>query len=240
MAGKLALQRLWQDWLGLLYPQNCASCGLPLVVGIEGLCLACTSLFTPHPSAQAPNQNTLFDKLAGQLPLQAVAAAFYFEPNGPLQQAIHQAKYNKRTVLAHQLGLMAARQLLDTTLVTALPPGTVVVPIPLHSWRLWLRGYNQTALLAQGLADGFGLHTQQLLVRTRRTRSQVGLGREARHRNVLGAFAMAKGQALPPSVLLVDDVLTTGATLASAAKVLLAAGVQQVRLLALATPREQF
>jgi ComF family protein len=110
----------------------------------------------------------------------------------------------------------------------------VVVPVPLHARRAWSRGFNQAALLARHL----GPPVAPLLARTRATPPQVSLPAAQRHRNVREAFAFrpraARGLVLPPAelvVVLVDDVCTTGATLDACARVLVAAGIGEVRAL---------
>ena len=115
----------------------------------------------------------------------------------------------------------------------------LVVPIPLHRWRYWRRRFNQSAELARHLCQryGRGIYDAGLLVRRRATKSQGGLSRRARKRNLAGAFATspeaAKRLANRP-VLLIDDVMTTGATLQAATACLLRAGASEVRALTFA------
>ncbi len=121
---------------------------------------------------------------------------------------------------------------------TLLESAELIVPIPLHWTRLASRRFNQAGLLAQAIGRSAGLPVQpQALTRRRATRSQGHLGRLARFRNVKGAIAVAERYATAVSnrrILLVDDVITTGATVESAAKVLISAGARNVDVLALA------
>jgi ComF family protein len=103
-----------------------------------------------------------------------------------------------------------------------------IVPVPLHRARQRERGFNQSALLARALGDRLALPVVEALARGRPTRSQVGLGRAARKRNVDGAFSAAAGVRQGAAVALVDDVATSGATLAAAAATLLVAGASRV------------
>ena len=120
-------------------------------------------------------------------------------------------------------------------LAGVLPPDTLVVPVPLHRWRLWSRGYNQALLIARSIADRAELGCPpDLLVRTRATPVLRGLGRKARAQAVAGAFRVAarhKPMLKGRTVLLVDDVYTSGATAGACAKVLKRAGAAEVRLL---------
>ena len=113
------------------------------------------------------------------------------------------------------------------------PRSRLVAPIPLHRSRLRERGFDQAALLARAAARRFGLPCADLLVRTRPTKAQVGLDRTRREANVRGAFR-ARVAAPGARVCLVDDVLTTGATAADAARALLAAGAAHVEVRTLA------
>ncbi len=115
------------------------------------------------------------------------------------------------------------------------PPPDWIVPVPLHSRRLRERGFNPAALIARELARTTGAHFEpRLLVRRRYTPSQTGLGREARRRNVEGAFACQPGFAFPGSIWLVDDVVTTRSTLEASGQALRDAGAEQVAAVCLA------
>ena len=127
---------------------------------------------------------------------------------------------------------LAAGRLLSELMAegfAALPKPLALVPVPLHATRLRQRGYDQALELAKPLAQALGipLHADALL-RQRATAAQSELDAEARQRNLRGAFALHAGHALPQHVALVDDVMTTGATLQAAAKALLRAGVVRV------------
>lgn len=115
---------------------------------------------------------------------------------------------------------------------------SILVPVPLHRWRLWQRGYNQSALLAQHLGKTLGWPVSlDALVRTNRTRSQNGLTRRERRKNVKGAFTVLPGRAAlihKCRVVLIDDVLTTGATVEACSRALLKAGAREVRVLTIA------
>ncbi len=185
----------------------CPRCALPLEAPAP-LCGECLKREPPFASAWAPFRY-------GH-PLDLLEARFKFR-----------ADLAAGRVLA---GLLADRACAD---VPSLPE--LVVPVPLHPARLRERGYNQALELARPLARALAIPLRHdLLVRTRATPPQTGFDAQTRRRNLRGAFAVAPGSVLPAHVALVDDVMTTGATLHECARVLRRAGVARVDAWALA------
>ena len=153
--------------------------------------------------------------------------------SGSMRTLIHQLKYADR----HDARTLLGRWLVDAG--RELQPGIdVIVPVPLTRWRLLARRFNQAAILAQELSrqTGLGLDAH-LLQRTRHTKTQVGLTHDQRRRNVAGAFSVPRNRRAWLSgrnVLIVDDVITTGATVEACARTLKRAGAARVDVLALA------
>ncbi len=147
-----------------------------------------------------------------------------------LRDVIHSLKFEGRRSLATHLAPMMRVASRDT-----LQGADAVVPVPLHPWRQWRRGFNQAALIA----DSLGLPVWPVLARARATRAQSELEADARYANVAGAFTLAAWTPRRRSrtaqrvhgrtLVLVDDVLTTGATLHACAEALLAAGAREIR-----------
>lgn len=146
---------------------------------------------------------------------------------------VHALKYSDRLDVAAPLARMMARAGADI-----LADADALVPVPLHALRLWRRRFNQSAALAQGIGRASGVSVRAgWLARRRATVPQVGLDRESRARNVAGAFAVpeaARGELAGRRVVLVDDVLTTGATIDACAKALARAGAARVDVLVFA------
>ncbi len=180
----------------------CERCGYPLPAQAGRLCVTCR---------QAPPS-----ALAG------IRSAAFFE--GPLQQALHSLKYKRDIILADTLARVLHRAWTEHPV-----PGNLVMPIPLSSQRLRERGYNQAGLLARGLAELAGLpYASQGAVRLRHTASQVGLSAAQRRENISGAFRGIAARVAGRAVILVDDVCTTGSTLAACAEALASAGAASV------------
>ncbi len=188
--------------LETLLAPRCAGCDAPGA----WLCLECREACDPVTSGR-------------------VHAAGVF--GGPLRRAVHRFKYEGERGLAAELGaLVAARVAHDLAHGVTLD---VVVPAVLHRERAKLRGYDQAALLAAEVARHVGLPLRAPLRRVRLAPPQVDLDRAARAANVRGAFIAETGALVGLRVALVDDVATTGATVAAASGALRAAGAREVR-----------
>ena len=204
--------------LEVLLPPACAGCGR---FG-HLVCAECVSSFRP---AGAPaDRFAAADPgvLVGDALDLAVAA---FAHDGTLRRALQRLKYGGSGRIATPLATAAASALEALTAVCGPLP---LVPVPVHAARQRQRGYNQAALLACALGGELGLPVLEILERRRATARQHGLGKAARLHNLRGAFATRTGAPIPPRLILVDDILTTSATLESCAQVLKAAGAESV------------
>ena len=204
--------------LEVLLPPACAGCGR---FG-HPLCAACVARFRPAGTPADRFAAADPGKLVGDALELAVAA---FVHTGNLRSALQRLKYGGSGKVAFPLARAAAPALEALTRVCGPLP---LVPVPVHAARQRQRGYNQAALLAGGLGRELDLPVLDLLERRKATARQHGLGKAARLHNLRGAFALRPGVRAPPGLILVDDILTTSATLESCAQVLRLGGTTSV------------
>ncbi len=191
-------------WGGLHFlGLGCETCGLPLKTGEEERCTGCET-------AKSPLARTRAAMAYGDVP----------------RSVAMRLKYGRKIALARVMASHMKRPLAD------LSPDALLVPVPLHRWRLWRRGFNQALLIAKALGREVD---PDLLRRTRATPRLKGLNPAERRDTVRGAFALRPGAGVKGrDIILVDDVLTTGATAEACARALRKGGARQVELLAFA------
>ncbi len=163
--------------------------------------------------------------------LSTVRAAFVFE--GAMRSSIHRFKYRGEHARGQFLGKLLADHA-ESAVARRKEPVDIVVPVPLHLRRRRARGYNQAEILAKRVAERLAVPLSGGLIRTGKTQPQARLGRSERWENVKDAFQWKGAPLTGEHVLLIDDVTTTGATLASAATAVVAAGAGRVTGLSLA------
>jgi ComF family protein len=231
----------------VILPRYCYHCGLPVPSQRQGsFCDRCWSLiclieppYCPCCGEPFPSPVALAYSPAYRCgPCQASPPAFDHARaigryEGPLRQALHLLKYRGKLHLKRPLLQLACEHF---EVHYPEPAYDVVIPVPLHRQRLMQREFNQATVIAQGLASYLDVPLlERLLVRTRSTRPQVELSGSERRQNVRQAFAVVHAPAVKDkTVLVVDDVFTTGATLGEVARTLKAAGARQVDVFALA------
>ncbi len=214
------MHRLLDQILDLLFPPRCAACRARGAL----LCAACsiTCRFVPDAANREQHQRLASPWLASS------AGGYLFE--GAVREAIHALKYHHQPRIAEPLADLLVRYL-------GLHPITVdaIVPVPLHPDRFRRRGYNQAALLARRLGQRLDVPLlAEQVVRVRHTSQQAGLNRSERRNNVRQAFSWRSSSPPPPRIMVIDDVLTTGATVEAVAQALHQAGSYEVHALALA------
>lgn len=228
------LQDLLYDFFRLVFPAYCYACSQALVKGENCVCTECriklpyTNLHvTPEEAHQVSRRFWGLVRIAQVLPY------LYFRRAGRVQKLLHQLKYKGAKDLGEALGHWYGSELRNQGFQTQFD---VIVPVPLHPRKLRQRGYNQAACFGLGLAQELDIRcSDHLLMREKEGDTQTRKTREERWQNVEGIFRVgvpleAKGK----RILLVDDVITTGATLEACATALYAAGCQEVSVAVIA------
>lgn len=210
------------DLLYLFVPPRCAACGGIRGEGSRMLCLEC-SADMPSTGYARVHDNPVYRKLSALIPIEQASSLFFYTTHSPYRLLIHNLKYHGAWKACMDLGHNMGRELREGGLYHDID---VVAPVPLHFRRMFSRGYNQAAYIAEGISKELGKPLDiNLIKRTRHNPSQTKQAREGRWENVHGIFSVPhRKKPEGKHILLVDDVLTTGATIAACAGVLLAAG----------------
>jgi competence protein ComFC len=223
-----SLQSLRESAIDFIYPKSCAGCGR------RGtwLCAECDATlerFRPPWCPRCGVPDAFRKCRCAVTPHQFTAVRSVGPFDGWLRGAIVQFKYHGEWGRAEALSTSLAKAM------TELLPCDGLVPVPLHPSRMRQRGFNQSLMLAEQVARELGLDVSDVLVRRKRTSPQASLGASGRQINVQGAFAMrADSDVKGHSIILVDDVITTGATLAACAETLRHGGAASVAVATLA------
>ncbi len=205
--------------LDLLYPRRCLICGKTAALNEDGVCAQCGD-------AAAGTAVRNFAVRAGKIE-RILECRAPWQYRGPIRGAIYRFKFHGE----HSLAPVFAKQMCAAA--RPLLPADAVVPVPISAERLLERGYDQSLLLAEALSRELGIPCRELLLKTRHNATQHELPRKEREANVRGVYR-ADPAAQGLRVLLVDDIVTTGATVRSAAGALLLAGAVRVSVCALA------
>lgn len=206
----------------LFYPDLCAGCQRDLPITDSSFCVRCQLKLTPF-DLNSLSENETTQRLWGRVPVSWGAAAYHFTRRSPIQKALHRLKYHNQPDIALKIGRELGKKLASRPELAQLDG---IVPVPLHPKKERLRGYNQSAVFAWGISEitqapVFG----EALLRKQFTQTQTRKKRMERFENVQEVFELRrKEQFTGKHLLLVDDVLTTGATLELCAMQLLEAG----------------
>ena len=210
--------------LDLLFPPKCAFCGRLLSEGEKDVCTGCTAALPRN-----GRQPRKLDFVTG------ATAPFFYE--GQVRQAMLRYKFNGAPARGQVFGRLIAEDLRERELADF----DLVTWVPLSARRLHRRGYDQAELLARAAAETLGLEAVPLLKKIRHNRTQSGIAAaEARRANVSGCYSAADpARAAGKRILLIDDIITTGATVCECARMLMLAGADSVRAASLAIRRRE-
>lgn len=218
--------------LHLFYPHTCEACGRDLSAREEILCLRCAYAL-PVTGFQHMPDNPVEKAFHGRIALRRASAGYFFRQHSRLQGLIHAFKYKGRQDIAMYLGRQLGLQLRQSDWWQQV---SLVLPVPLNAAKQRHRGYNQAAVLAEGIAAVLGCGSKpDVLARSPLSSTQTTRSRLERWENVSTVFLLKDATAIANKhVLLVDDVLTTGATVEACAQALMSAGNVEVSVCSLA------
>jgi len=199
------------DFIALVYPRNCVACGNSLYKHEEQICNYCY-IHLPKSNFHKGVQNPVAALFFGRVKLEFSSSFYVFQKKGSIQKIMHAVKYKSNRDLAVMIGKWYAEDLKEhPTIKTA----NCVIPVPLHAKKLKQRGYNQSEEFAKGLSEGLTIETNiTSLQRAEFTQTQTRKSKYERWENVEDVFEVKEQESLKNKhVILVDDVITTGATI---------------------------
>jgi len=222
------LKHLALDVIGLLFPNLCSGCGLSLYNGEKAICLHCL-YDLPYTDFHLHQRNLVAKQLWGRLPFEAAMAMLYFKKGTKTQNLIHNLKYNGKTEVGVRLGNLLGEKLIDSQYYKDVD---YVIPVPLHHKKQRERGYNQSLHIANGIAERMKLRVNKdQLIRKRVTETQTKKSRYNRYENMLTVFEINHPEIVKNKhILLVDDVITTGATIEACGNSLLRCGIKKLSI----------
>jgi predicted amidophosphoribosyltransferase len=228
---KKAVQ-VFHHMMDLLYPPLCTSCGVLRPLDQHIFCLDCLHEL-PETGYHQFLQNPFMDHFKGRIDVKAGAAFLFFSRGGGTQRLLHQIKYNNRPDLISTIGRWYGRQLYQSPIWT---DTQLIVPVPLHWRKFRKRGYNQSAVFGEGLGETMHIPCHMTaLKRVTHDKSLTGMKRLQRVETIGTSYLLSKPQLVRGKhVLLVDDVLTTGATLEACALALAEAPIASLRMVTIA------
>lgn len=213
------LKNIVSSTLHLFYPHVCTGCGSDLLQADNMLCLKCIHNL-PHTNFAIIPNNPVEKYFWGRIPLTAAYSQFYFSKEFLIQHLIHQLKYKGDTAIGFYLGEIMGKTLLNSNRFSSID---ALIPLPLYVDKEHKRGYNQAAVICNGMSAVMNVPVLHgAVIRQHATETQTHKQRTERWENVKQSFKVAKPAELTGKhLLLVDDVVTTGATLEACGNIIL-------------------
>ncbi len=223
--------KIFYDIINLIFPIQCEICGNILQSGEKSLCTLCLSEL-PRTNFHLDQDNEVARIFWGRVEVHLATAWYYFQKGGTVQNILHRFKYDKRKKIGYDLGYLIGTSLQKSRFSEI----DVIIPVPLHKTQFFKRGFNQSEIISLGLSRGMGKPVDtKTLYRKIANPTQTNKHRYERWHNVKGIFALNNSENIENKhILLVDDVVTTGATLEAGVMALLKANNVKVSVFALA------
>jgi ComF family protein len=218
--------------LHLFFPHTCAGCGSDILAHNQLLCLQCIDRL-PHTGFHRFAGNPVEKIFWGRLPIACATSFLYFTKSSVLQRLVHQFKYNGKSEIGQYIGRRMGEALQEAARFKNID---ALVPLPLFAARERKRGYNQSGVLCDGIAEVLQVPVlKDVIARKSATETQTHKTRTERWTNIEGRFELLQPGAIKDKhVLLVDDVITTGATLEACGQALMAAGNTRLSIFTMA------
>ena len=213
------LHRLGGDFLGVFYPRCCIECGGQLLPDSKLLCHVCLTDL-PRCGFTEQSGNRAEELFYGRARIEAATSYLYFKKHGIVQNLMHQLKYKGRQDIGNWVGEALGMEIEGSDRFDSID---LVIPVPLHPKKRRKRGYNQVSRFGQVLADHLGVHFDEESRKRRLTgKSLTGKNRFERNASIHNAFYLANPELVKGRhILLVDDIITSGATLEACAQKIL-------------------
>ena len=205
--------------IDLFYPQYCLGCFEEIAEDNFNICLDCRTNL-PVTNFNSVEENELKKLFKGRIPVHHAISLYYFSKRGKIQNLIHMLKYKNKQKIGEFFGQLLGEEILNSPYFTSVD---YIVPIPLHQKKFKLRGYNQNTLFGKTLSEKISaIYSEKNVKRTKNTVSQTNKTKEERFLNTENVFEMVDFEKFENKhILLIDDIITTGATIESCSKELL-------------------
>ncbi len=222
------VKNLALDVIALLFPNLCNGCGLSLYGGEKVICLRCLADL-PYTDFHLHQHNLVAKQFWGRLPFEAAMAMLYFKKGTKTQNLIHNLKYNHQTEVGVKLGNLLGERLQISEYYKDVD---YIIPVPLHQKKEQQRGYNQSSYIAKGITAQLDVPIiENELIRTKTTETQTKKSRYTRYENMLTVFEINNPELIKNKhILLIDDVITTGATIEACGNSLLKCGIKKLSI----------
>lgn len=217
------------DLISLIYPETCLNCNEGLISAEKFICTSCKQDL-PLTDDYLNPENTLYQKFVSEGLVRSASSFLYFTQGGVAQKLLHGLKYDGKHEIGSTLGLWYGPSLSSSIEID------LIIPVPLHSSKRRKRGYNQSTHFAQGLESSFPTAElrEDLVLRDKRGSSQTKKSKVERWINIDNVYSEIKDDIAGASVLVVDDVITTGATVAMLCEKLTKAKVHSIDIACIA------
>jgi ComF family protein len=221
------------DFVALFFPRYCRGCESALVRGEELICTECI-LEMPRSDYHINKENSFYKRINGRIPVKYVMTLFKFVKGSRVQQILHALKYQNQPEIGKLLGRVYGNELKNSGYASEFD---LIIPVPIHSSRRRKRGYNQSDEFGKGLSEILEIPCSDVVMeRKSKTETQTKKSKLQRWENVSEVFGVLKPNEIQgKKILLVDDVVTTGATLEACGKLLVDFGCKELSIVCIAS-----